>query len=393
MPNVRHKIAVILSEDLEHCRGSFWATHNRIKHLIGLDKYDITVYNISNYFPWYIRLIKKRIFEIKYHSINEKIVDGINYNVLTYPLRLVDYFLEFKLHRKPIFKRLYLSSFACVFKNYDLILCHNVHYLASEIYRKYNIQYIRTWHGSDIHTIPFLSTCFFLDTNRVIKKASYNIFVSKALAHKSDEISNQGKKIVLYNGVSEKFNKNNRINRNTTLAQYGVDPSNKIVAFVGNLYEIKNPLSLPEIFKQVYNEKKCVEFLVVGDGEYLSRVERLSKGLPIHCIGAVSGEDMPNIMASIDVLVLPSFNEGLPLVTLEALASGTNVVGSNVGGIAEAIGKENTFDLDESFIFNISMRIVQMISEKVPQELSSEFNWQMTATKESELIDEILDCK
>lgn len=48
-------------------------------------------------------------------------------------------------------------------------------------------------------------------------------------------------------------------------------------------------------------------------------------------------DDLPEVMASIDVLVIPSRFEGLGQVTLEAMASGKPVIGSRVGGIAEAV--------------------------------------------------------
>jgi glycosyltransferase involved in cell wall biosynthesis len=55
-------------------------------------------------------------------------------------------------------------------------------------------------------------------------------------------------------------------------------------------------------------------------------------------VGRVPGEDIPSHMATADLLVLPSIKvEGLGVVLLEALASGTPVVGSDVGGIPDII--------------------------------------------------------
>lgn len=61
------------------------------------------------------------------------------------------------------------------------------------------------------------------------------------------------------------------------------------------------------------------------------------------------------------MLLLPSLNEGMPRVTLEALTCGVSVVGSNVGGISESIGEKNSFDLDDDFLNSISSRAIEIL--------------------------------
>src|SRR5690606_18370193 len=117
--------------------------------------------------------------------------------------------------------------------------------------------------------------------------------------------------------------------------------------------------TLPEIFTKLYLYSNKFVFWIVGNGILEQELkERLNKsGVPFKMFGNVDPNKIPELMNCFDVLVLPSFNEGLPLVTLEAITCGSNVVGSNVGGISEVIGNENVFNLDNNFICNITNRI------------------------------------
>ena len=206
-------------------------------------------------------------------------------------------------------------------------------------------------------------------------------------------IKNNNKEL-LYNGVSEIFIQYSDELREEFRKQLGA-LDKKVIAFVGGLLGIKNILLLPEIFNVVNSKyNKEMEFWIIGDG-------KLRKALQIKLDeykitnyklwGNQPVEKMPEFMNVIDVLVLPSKNEGLPLVTIEALACGANVVGSNVGGISEAIRKENVCDLNENFVENISNRIVEMLEGDVIQNLDNKFSWKETAKKENEIYSQYFE--
>ena len=103
---------------------------------------------------------------------------------------------------------------------------------------------------------------------------------------------------------------------------------------------------------------------------------------------------MPALMNCIDVLVLPSINEGLPLVCAEALRCGANVVGSDVGGIAEVIGHENVVPLGEGFERQMAEKVVEMLAsrdskEGYSQPLPTEISWSRTTLLELESFRQI----
>ena len=225
------------------------------------------------------------------------------------------------------------------------------------------------------------------------------------------------RKEVLYNGVSEDFVKYSPELRAAVRERYGLSVEDKVVAFVGNLVTVKNVLSLPEIFAMIASRlaevsgtlsdscgrSGCLKFWIVGDGKLRAQLETAcSERLTRHCedripsrhceersdvaisfFGNQPSSAMPDIMNSIDVLVLPSLNEGLPLVCAEALSCGAAVVGSDVGGIAEVIGSDNVVPLGDSFVTGMAEKVVTaLVCQSPSQTLPADISWARTATLE-----------
>jgi glycosyltransferase involved in cell wall biosynthesis len=93
--------------------------------------------------------------------------------------------------------------------------------------------------------------------------------------------------------------------------------------------------------------------VIAGDGPLRGELEQLARTLgvtaAVRCPGFVPEDDLPLLYASADVFVLPSIAlEGFGLVTLEALACGTPVIGSRVGATPEILGPlDSALLLDE----------------------------------------------
>lgn len=132
--------------------------------------------------------------------------------------------------------------------------------------------------------------------------------------------------VIDYNGIDRK--KFRPIDRAEACRQLGLDPKRRRVLYVGNLLPIKGPTVLARAVEQLPD----VEAIFVGSGP-----EKITAG---RCVGAQPHEEIALWMNASDVLCLPSLNEGLPNVALEAMACGLPVVGSGVGGLAEIV-REN----------------------------------------------------
>ena len=387
------KIAIITHTDFINRKGEANAALNRIKHLKQVADYDIDVYNLYFYDGPLVRLLRKTKKVKKIETIN---IDGVEIKYLWERFPLIDYVLEKKIGIKATFENFRYNKIIEKIGRYDAVSAHSNESgkLAMKIKERYGTPYFVTWHGSDIHTKPYKNSHLLKETVKILENATYNFFVSNALLKASEYLTTMTKKQLLYNGVNSEFHRYDDEKRKSLREKYDVN-GKKVVAFVGGIVAIKNTLLLPEIFNSVRKKShdKDLCFWIIGDGKQRQQLEQAIKEHKTECVlwGDQKTEMMPEFMNVIDVLILPSKNEGLPLVTVEALSCGANVVGSNVGGISEAIGRDNTFDLDDNFIENISNRIVEMLNNMIEQELSDRFNWKKTAEIENKFYQKELD--
>ncbi|HXM60997.1 MAG TPA: glycosyltransferase [Terriglobales bacterium] len=84
----------------------------------------------------------------------------------------------------------------------------------------------------------------------------------------------------------------------------------------------------------------CLEFILVGDGPLRPELEREAEslGLKDHILFFGDRRDIPGILASLDVSVVPSSSESLSNAILESMAAEVPVVASRVGGNPELLG-------------------------------------------------------
>ena len=148
---------------------------------------------------------------------------------------------------------------------------------------------------------------------------------------------------VIHNGIDmEDFNFREFTSATDITAkkeELGIDSSSQVVGTVGRLDEQKGHKffleAIPEILKKVHG----VKFLIVGDGPLQNKLEKLSEKLKISENVIFTGirRDIPEILAIMDVFVLPSIFEGFGIVLLEAMAMKKAIVASRIGGIPEIV--------------------------------------------------------
>jgi L-malate glycosyltransferase len=146
-----------------------------------------------------------------------------------------------------------------------------------------------------------------------------------------------GKLRVIHNGVdTEKFQRAQR-----DRARLFPDVGNEmLVVLVGNMHsDVKGHPWLIAAAPTVVREFPEVRFVFAGDGEsrpsFAAQVAQLGLEGKFKFLGRRS--DIPEILASCDLAVLPSRAEGLPNAVLEYMAAGLPTIASRVGGMAELV--------------------------------------------------------
>ncbi|MBT6048549.1 MAG: glycosyltransferase [Candidatus Scalindua sp.] len=172
-----------------------------------------------------------------------------------------------------------------------------------------------------------------LVTDRVICISEVvNRFVNKT------QMINAGKLITIHNGIDDVCDVTEK-SSSYLKKELGIPINHSVIGTIAHLEEHKGLKYLLEAASLLLASRRDISFLFVGEGALKEKLKKLCVDLKIEKTVIFAGErnDMPEILFSIDIFVLPSLREGLPLTILEAMACGRPVIATNVGGIPEAV--------------------------------------------------------
>lgn len=148
----------------------------------------------------------------------------------------------------------------------------------------------------------------------------------------------QNKIVTIPNAVDVRRHKQTG-DKETLCRELGIETNSHLVATAGRLTEQKGQRYLTEAAADVVPSRPNTHFLFAGDGELaeelLAQVQQAGLSENIHFLGSRS--DMPDLLAAIDIFVLPSLWEGLSIVLLEAMAAGKPIVATAVSGTNQAM--------------------------------------------------------
>jgi glycosyltransferase involved in cell wall biosynthesis len=124
------------------------------------------------------------------------------------------------------------------------------------------------------------------------------------------------------------------------ISNISTDTNKVTFVFLGAIGKRKGIYDLLPAFTQLLKSVPQSKLIICGDGE-LTKAKKMVKQLGISkqvdFAGWVTGDEKNHFLNIADVVILPSYNEGLPMVILEAMSLGKCVLSTKVGGIPEAI--------------------------------------------------------
>jgi glycosyltransferase involved in cell wall biosynthesis len=116
------------------------------------------------------------------------------------------------------------------------------------------------------------------------------------------------------------------------------------VGMVGRLVWAKGPEHLLRAAREILKQVPATSFVFAGDGPARKDLEKLARDWGIDASVSFLGRrsDMPSVYASLDIVALPSLDEGMPMTLLEAMAARKSVVATRVGAVPQVVLSEQT---------------------------------------------------
>jgi glycosyltransferase involved in cell wall biosynthesis len=237
---------------------------------------------------------------------------------------LLNYALRHKFH--CFYGVIYLSTIG-IFKNLISVCLFKIFNPLGQV--------ILHFHRSDFDKFysKYINRCFFLFLEKLVDK-----FIVLSDYQKDNFTSLKQRKLyVLYNTIEREFN---RRELKLEMRQHSRDIS---VVYIGNYMIEKGVIELINSIK-ILNFVNQLNFKLDLYGNYTSesiitKLRDLVMGdLNISLNGPILGLDKFNKIFNADVVILPSYNEGLPLVLLESIYVGKPIIISKVGYIEEVLG-------------------------------------------------------
>lgn len=385
------KIAVIFYGNPAENYGMQVSIENRVRYLRQVASYEIHPIMITCYDGFLMRLLRKSSALANRPSTIS--FAGRDCSVEWFKRSWLDAIGHRVWGLEPHYFLSFADRIARSLKDFDLIAAHDRFggLVAQRVWKLYGIPYTVTWHGSDTHTLPFRDDMIMRQTRSLMRNATQNIFVSPELKEIAKRITTEFNGVVVANGVDSSFHLFSTQHRQSLRESKGVG-GRKVVAFIGRFCPIKNVMLLPEIFKLIANQYDGkLAFWTFGDGpQFHDFKDALT--VPVTNWGRVDHALIPQFLNCVDVLLMPSVHEGLPLAPLEAMKCGVKVVATDGCNIGQYVDPHNIISNQSSqLVQQFAQRALELLKSTAPRmELATDLSWERTAQLENELYNSLM---
>jgi glycosyltransferase involved in cell wall biosynthesis len=169
---------------------------------------------------------------------------------------------------------------------------------------------------------------------------------------------------------------------------------------VARLIERKGQRQLIEAVRRLLAEGISVSLDLVGDGDadaaYRALAHEAGVAQAVRFVGYVAREQIAAHYAAAHVFVLPSYNEGMSVATLEAMAAGLPLVVTRTGGTADLVSEEiNGLTFDWADVERLTAHLRRLATERglarrmgmTSRARAERFSWESAAARYAEMFD------
>lgn len=293
--------------------------------------------------------------------------------------------------------------FLHLYKKYDLFHLHTASY-GSTFRKRFYLKIIKKAGKKvivHIHGAKYL--VFYNSLNRRMQEkvidflndADIVLALSEKWKKDFEETFNLTNCEVLHNGINTNFFANSVCD---------LEKNKNNFLFLGRLGERKGAYDLVNAVEIALKQNPNIKLFMAGDGE-IEKIKMLvaNKKLQnnIEVIGWIDLQEKIKFLKKVDTLVLPSYNEGLPMAILEGMASGKAIISTNVGAIPEVIKEENGILIKPGEVETLAsaivecsqnMKRIQRMSENNIQKANTEFSVEVMHRRLAEFYESAIKC-
>jgi glycosyltransferase involved in cell wall biosynthesis len=148
--------------------------------------------------------------------------------------------------------------------------------------------------------------------------------------------------------------------------RYGLTLDHKVIGVIGRLNPEKGQMIFLRALEKTARSVPGVKALIIGDGQDRAMLEGFcrEKALSDHVVFLGHQEKIADYYQVLDLLVLPSFSEGLPNTVLEAMSFGVPVLATAVGGVPEIIQNGNGIMVPPNDPEALAERMIEFLGDE-----------------------------
>ena len=251
--------------------------------------------------------------------------------------------------------------------------------------------------GSSVGTLKFANDNFFKPMEILSKincMLSNRIILYSPNLIKEENLEKYGSKISIAHKHFLDFNKFKMKKK------FG--ERDNLVGYIGRLSEEKGTLNFAKAIPEISKEKGDLEFLIGGDGplcdEIKKHLDENDLNDRVKLVGWINHDKLPDYLNKINLVVLPSYTEGLPNLMLEAMACGTLVLATPVGAIPDIITDGETgFIMEDNSTVCIAENVIRALEhpdlERIVENarvlVEQEFTYEAAVERYAKIVDNL----